>query len=83
MVHFTYNNSEETRLKELARLREKALHDEASALGNAKEEGIAIGLAKGEAIGKEKGKSETKSTVIANMKAMGMTDEQIKTLLPE
>ena len=91
MVHFTYNNSEETRLKEIARLREKTLHDEASALGNAKEEGVAIGLAKGlaigmakgEAIGLAKGKSETKSAIIANMKAMGMTDEQIKALLPE
>ena len=71
MVHFTYNNSEETRLKELARLREKTLHDEASALGKA------------EAIGMAKGKTETKSAIIANMKAMGMTDEQIKALLPE
>lgn len=41
MTRFTYDNSEETRIKEIARLREKALHDEASALKNAKEEGKA------------------------------------------
>ena len=80
-VNVIYDMSEDTRIREIARLREKTLHDEASALGNAKEEGIAIGLAKGEAMGKEKGKSETKSAIIANMKAMGMTDEQINAII--
>lgn len=39
MVKITYDTSEETRIKEIARLREKALHDEASALKHAREEG--------------------------------------------
>lgn len=37
MVKITYDTSEETRIKEIARLREKALHDEASALKHARE----------------------------------------------
>ena len=36
MVKIIYDTSEETRIRELARLREKALHDEASALKQAK-----------------------------------------------
>ena len=31
--------SDDTRIKEIARLREKAMHDKASALGNARREG--------------------------------------------
>ena len=36
MVKIIYDTSEETKTRELARLREKALHDEASALKQAK-----------------------------------------------
>ncbi|MGN0682408.1 MAG: hypothetical protein ACI4JY_01915 [Oscillospiraceae bacterium] len=43
MARIIYDMSEDTRIRELARLREKALHDEASALKQATEEGIAIG----------------------------------------
>lgn len=50
---------------ELARLREKALHDEASALRQAKDEG----------------KSEGVAMVIEKMKASGMTEEQINAIL--
>ena len=46
-------------------MREKALHDEASALKNAKNEGIA----------------EREASIIANMKALGMTEEQMKAIL--
>ena len=40
-VKVIYDMSEDTRIRELARMREKALHDEASALRQAKEEGRA------------------------------------------
>ena len=40
-VKVIYDMSEDTKIRELARLREKALHDEASALRQAKEEGRA------------------------------------------
>ncbi len=36
-----YDMSEDTKIREAARMREKALHDEASALYNAKQEGRA------------------------------------------
>lgn len=96
-VKVIYDMSEDTRIREIARLREKALHDEASALKHAKDEGIAIGeergIAKGRtegiAIGEErgiaKGRTEgiakTKAEIIEKMKASGMTDEQIKEIL--
>lgn len=39
MARIIYDTSEETRVREITRLREKALHDEASALKHAKDEG--------------------------------------------
>ncbi|MCI7232802.1 MAG: hypothetical protein SOT68_01510 [Oscillospiraceae bacterium] len=77
MTRFIYDASEETRIKEIARLREKALHDEASALKNAKEEG----RTKGEAKGLIKGAAKKQAELIANMKAFGMTDEQINAII--
>ena len=67
MVKITYDTSEETRIKEIARLREKALHDEASALKNAKEEG----------------RAEERANSIIRMRANGFTDEQIRKIYPE
>lgn len=64
-VRVIYDMSEDTKIKEAARMREKALHDEASALKNAKNEGIA----------------EREASIIANMKALGMTEEQMKAIL--
>ena len=77
MTRFIYDASEETRIKEIARLREKALHDEASVLKNAKEEG----RTKGEAKGLIKGAAKKQAELIANMKAFGMTDEQINAII--
>ncbi len=71
----TYDMSEDTKIREIARLREKALHDEASALKNAKAEGMAEGEANG--IAKEK------ANVISKMRANGFTDEQIRKIYPE
>lgn len=72
-VKVIYDMSEDTKIREVARLREKALHDEASALKNAKAEGISIG--------KNEGKNEERANLIANMKALGMTDEQINQII--
>ena len=76
-VNVIYDMSEDTRIREIARLREKAMHDEASALKHAKAEGIEEGIAQGMAQGMTKGKNE----IIAQMKAAGMTDEQISFVL--
>lgn len=64
-VHIIYDMSEDTKLREIARLREKALHDEASLLNNARAEGRA------------EGEAAAKAALIANMRALGMSDEQI------
>ncbi len=72
-----YDTSEETRIKEIARLREKALHDEASALKKAREEGRAEGRAEGIA----EVRAEREARLIANMKDFGLTEEQIKAII--
>ena len=102
-VNVIYDMSEDTRIREIARLREKALHDEASAIKNAKMEGEAIGIAKGEAIGVVKGRAEgeaigiakgeasgmakgvakERADAIAKMKALGFTEEQIRSIYPQ
>lgn len=64
-VKVIYDMSEDTKTRELARLREKALHDEASALKQAKDEG----------------KSEGVAMVIEKMKASGMTEAQTNAIL--
>ena len=73
MLKVTYDMSEDTKIREIARLREKALHDEASALKNAKAEGLEEGMVKGRA--------EGEASVIAKIKAYGLTDEQIKAII--
>ena len=90
-----YDMSEDTKIREIARLREKALHDEASALKNAKEEGkeegraegIKVGMIKGRAEGKAEGEAngiaKEKASVISKMRANGFTDEQIRKIYPE
>ncbi len=62
---------------ELSRLREKALHDEASALKQATNEGITIGEQRGIAIGKEKALAR----MIEKLRAVGMTEEQIEAIV--
>ena len=84
-------------VQELARLREKALHDEASALGHARregeqigmekgekigiEKGEKIGIEKGERIGIEKGKEEERANIAARLKELGLSDDMIKAAL--
>lgn len=82
--------SEDEKTKEIARSREKWLHDRVSALGYAKrtgmaegmEKGIAKGMAKGMAKGHAKGLAEgeekAKKEMIDKMRLSGMTEEQIQ-----
>ena len=81
MTNIIYDMSEDTRIREIARLREKAMHDEASALKHAKAEGIEEGMTKGMAQGMAQGMTKGKNEIIAQMKAAGMTDEQISFVL--
>ena len=75
----TYDMSEDTKIREIARLREKAFHDEASALKKAKAEGKEEGRAEGKA----EGKAEERANAIIRMRALGFTDEQIRKIYPE
>ena len=79
-VHVIYDMSEDTRIREIARLREKALHDEASALKSAKNEGIAQGIAQGMAQGMAQGEAMERNRTIERMKDLGMTEDQIKAI---
>ncbi len=73
--------SADEKLREIARLREKALHDEASALKTAKAEGIELGKAEGIELGKAEGKTEGIELVALNMLKQGtIPKEQIAVL---
>ena len=70
-VNVIYDLSEDTRIREAARIREKALHDEASALANAKNEGRA------------EGRAVERADTVMRMKSLGFTDEQIKAVFSD
>ncbi len=73
-VNVIYDLSEDTRIREMARIREKALHDEASALANAENKGIEKGISIGEA----KGRTEERNSLIEKMRKRGMSEDEIK-----
>ena len=66
-VMIIHQMSDDEKIQELARIREKALHDEASALSTARKEG----------------RAEERNEIIAKMRKNGMTDEQIDKILSE
>lgn len=68
-VMVIHQMSADEKMREIARMREKALHDEASALKGARDEGRAEGITEGRA------------EMISKMKAFGMSDEQINAIL--
>lgn len=65
--------SSDEKIQQEAFYREKRLHDEATALGHARREGEAIGMAKGRA--------EERQNMFERLKQKGYTDEQIKDML--
>jgi len=84
-VKVIFDMSEDTRIREMARQREKRLHDEASLMQGAKNEGIAIGEARGikigEArgikIGEAQGKEQAKLKAILDlMETLSFTEKQ-------
>lgn len=66
-VKVIYDMSEDAKIREIARLREKALHDEASALKNAKAEG----------------RAEERAEAKSKMRSLGFTEEQIRLIYPD
>ena len=65
--------SEEEKIRLQAEYREKALHDEASAMSDARMKGFAEGIAEA--------KAELRRTVESKMRNMGYSEEQIKAVL--
>lgn len=65
-VRVIYDMSEDTRMREMARMREKALHDEATYLKEAREEGIAEGIA------------SAMESFAAKLRARGMSEKEIE-----
>lgn len=64
-VRVVRDMSDDTRIREAARIREKALHDEASALKNARMEG----------------RAEERTDIINKLRLAGFSDEQINGIL--
>ena len=73
--------SADDKIRQEAYYREKRLHDEATALGHARREGEAIGMAKGEQIGMAKGRAAEKIALAEMMRQKGYTETQIRELL--
>ena len=77
--------SEDEKIQEIAHIREKQLHDEATALGNAKREGIAEGIAQGitqgiaQGIieGVNKGKTEERLEIENRLRSLGLPEDVI------
>lgn len=69
--------SEDEKIQEIARLREKQMHDEATALGHAKREG----MIEGEAKGRVEGRTEGINQMIEAMRKNGVPEEQIQMML--
>ena len=74
-VMIIHQMSDDEKIQELARLREKALHDEASALSTARREGHEEGRAEGRA--------EERNALIVKLRKKGMSEEEINKLLSE
>ena len=73
--------SEEEKIRLQAEYREKALHDEASAMCEARMKGFAEGFAEGFAKGFAEGKAEVRRAVESKMRNTGYSEEQIKAVL--
>lgn len=68
-VMIIHKMSDDEKIQEAARLREKALHDEATALGHARREGVA------------EGRAEERAKLEANLRALGLSEDMIKKAL--
>lgn len=65
------NVSADEKMRQIAEMREKALHDEANALYSAEKRG------------REKGKAEERKSIIEKLKKRGMSEEEIKAIIED
>ena len=74
-VMIIHRMSDDEKIQELARLREKALHDEASALSTARKEGRVEG--------RVEGRAEERAAAVERMRLDGLSEEQINRYVPD
>ena len=77
MIDSAYRLNADEKRREQIRMREKAAFDYGNDMAVARDEGIAIGEARGRA----QGRAETYSEVVEKLRRGGMTDEQIRFFL--
>ena len=70
--------SDDEKMKYITEMREKALHDEATAMNAAEKRGMEKARAEGLAEGREEGRKARKAEIAEKMRKIGMTEEQIK-----
>lgn len=70
--------SDDERIKEMVRFREKARHEEATRLEEAQQRGLAQGMERGLAKGMEKGREEERANIIKILREAGTDEEYIK-----
>ena len=77
--------SDDEKMKYITEMREKALHDEATAMNAAEKRGEKRGMekarAEGLAEGREEGRKARKAEIAEKMRKIGMTEEQINSIL--
>ena len=77
--------SADEKMEYITEMREKALHDEATAINTAKERGEKRGMekarAEGLAEGREEGRKAREAEIAEKMRKIGMTEEQINSIL--
>ncbi len=72
--------SADEKIQEAARQRETMLHDKATALRFAREEGMKEGREAGIKEGERKGRESERANIISKMRSMGLDEELIKAL---
>ena len=73
--------SDDEKMKYITEMREKALHDEATAMNAAEKRGMEKARAEGLAEGREEGRKSRKAEIAEKMRKIGMTEEQINSIL--
>ncbi len=73
--------SDDEKMKHITEMREKALHDEATAMNAAEKRGMEKARAEGLAEGREEGRKAREAEIAEKMRKIGMTEEQINSIL--
>ena len=73
--------SDDEKMEYITEMREKALHDEATAMNAAEKRGMEKARAEGLAEGREEGRKAREAEIAEKMRKIGMTEEQINSIL--